>query len=109
MDSSPMKPKEQRQDQCESFMGGCTLEDVSRLLMSPTVTQRQTTGLTRERQMCWGKIACANDAPASDKPKKIHVFDSASYSHMSLLGGEKHTPPAFALFKTDPQHPKLCT
>lgn len=46
MDSSPVKPKEQCQDQWKSFLGDCTLEDVSRLLMSPPITPRPTTGLT---------------------------------------------------------------
>lgn len=40
-----MKPKEQRQDQWKSFLVDCTLEDVSRLLMSLPVTPRPTTGL----------------------------------------------------------------
>lgn len=47
-----MKPKEQRQDQWKSFLGDCTLEDMSRLLMSPPVTQRPTTGLTGKMCAC---------------------------------------------------------
>lgn len=45
-----MKPGEQRQDRWRSFLVDCTLEDVSRLLMSPPVTLRPTTGPTGE--MC---------------------------------------------------------
>lgn len=51
MDSRPVKPKEQRQAQRESFLDDCTLQDVPRRLTSSPARPRprRTRGMTRRK------------------------------------------------------------
>lgn len=78
-----MKPKKQRQDQWESFLVDCTLEDMSRLLMSPPVTLRSTTGLTGK--MC-ARVSVAHlgankyDECAGDKLPMWVIHQQLRYS-----------------------------
>lgn len=125
-----MKPKEQRQDQWKSFLGDCTLEDVSSLLISSPAALRQTTVLTGKMCACvfkWRKMnVLGQNCPRQILQSHICVqvnqtrktgnthfilnahacIESAlSYNHVSLLLGKKYLLPAPALFR--PKQPPI--